>query len=331
MPLPSVVIVSPALAAANNGNWQTARRWGQLLAANYRVRITQGWPDGGAQRDDIMLALHARRSADAIQAWSQAHAGHGLAVVLTGTDLYSDIRHDQLAQRSLQLAQRLVVLQELGIEALPEPLWAKTRVIYQSATARRRLIKSRQSLRALMVGHLRDVKSPQTLFEAARLLRMRGDIHIDHIGEASEAQWSERALATQLECPNYRWLGTLPHGRVRQRIQRAHLLVHTSAMEGGAHVIMEAVRSGTPVLASRVPGNIGMLGADYLGYFAHGNAAELATCLERCRDDQQRSVMNTQPTFLERLRAQCEQRAPLFTAEAERAALLELLRDLRDL
>ena len=67
-----------------------------------------------------MLALHARRSArlDRMPG-PQAHPGRGLAVVLTGTDLYRDIAADAQAQRSLQAAQRLVVLQELGAAALP--------------------------------------------------------------------------------------------------------------------------------------------------------------------------------------------------------------------
>jgi glycosyltransferase involved in cell wall biosynthesis len=60
--------------------------------------------------------------------------------------------------------------------------------------------------------------------------------------------------------PNYRWLGALPHESTRRRIQAAHVLVHSSRMEGGAHVVIEAVTSGTPVLASRIPGNLGLLG-----------------------------------------------------------------------
>ena len=64
-------------------------------------------------------------------------------------------------------------------------------------------------------------------------------------------------------CPNYRWLGALPHEATRRHIQQAHLMIHTSRMEGGAHVIIEAVVSGTPVLASRIDGNIGMLGDDF--------------------------------------------------------------------
>ena len=327
MPRSSVVIVSPALAAANNGNWRTARRWQLLLAPDFRARVVQRWPDAEAASDTLMLALHARRSADAIQAWAGAHPGRGLAVVLTGTDLYQDIRNDAQAQRSLELAQRLVVLQELGAQALPDAVRQKARVVFQSTPARRPLPKSARRLRAVMVGHLRQVKSPQTLFAAARLLAGREDIRIDHIGDAGDdAGLAELARATARECPHYRWLGAMPHAQARQRIQRAHVLVHASALEGGAHVIMEAVRSGTPVLASRVAGNVGMLGSDYEGYFPHGDAAALARRLEECRAGQQ--AKDPGSGLLARLATQCSLRAPLFDATAERQALIQLLHEI---
>ncbi len=319
MTRPLVLIVSPALADANNGNWQTARRWAQLLAGRYRTQIVKDWRAGEAPEAVAMLALHARRSAPAIAAWAHAHAGRGLGVVLTGTDLYRDIQEDATAQRSLALAQRLVVLQDQGPLALPVAHRAKTRVIFQSTTTRRALAKTGRHLRAVMVGHLREEKSPQTLFEAAQLLRNRPDIHLDHIGDALDPALGTAARATQAACPPYRWLGGQPHEATRRHIQRAHLLLHCSRMEGGAHVIMEAVCSGTPVLASRIPGNVGMLGADYDGYFPPGDAAALATLLQGCRDT---------PGRLQALRAQCELRAPLFAPTAEREALLALLQEL---
>jgi putative glycosyltransferase (TIGR04348 family) len=338
MKRPSVVIVSPALAAANNGNWQTARRWRSSLRQRFEVRITQHWPDEAGAGDEFMLALHARRSAAAIRAWAERHGSQRLAVVLTGTDLYQDIAQDAQAQRSLQLAGRLVVLQELGIAALPDEHRHKARVIYQSTPARQPLVKGTRELRAVMVGHLREVKSPQTLFDAARLLAGRSDIRIAHIGAASGASWAELARATERESSVYRWLGEMPHAKARQAIQRAHVLVHTSAVEGGAHVVMEAIRSATPVLASRIPGNVGMLGPHYEGYFDHGQAGQLASLLERCRADQlmsadaQNGHGSDDPAapLLQRLRAQCAMRAPLFTAEAERAGLLELLKELQE-
>ena len=334
--MPQLVIVSPALRDANNGNWRTARRWRQHLAGAYRVRIATGWPDAPAAGDAAMIALHARRSADAVAAWSAAHPRRGLAVVLTGTDLYRDIATDASAQRSLALAQALVVLQERGPRALPESLLGKVRVIFQSTTARQPLAKSRRHLRAVMVGHLRAEKSPQTLFAAARRLAGRRDVFIDHIGEPLDAALGEQARATMAAAPNYRWLGGLPHEAVRRRIQRAHVLVHASRIEGGAHVIMEAVASGTPVLASAVDGNVGMLGDDYAGYFPWNDAETLAALLLRCResaggegDGEQGEQRGEQGQGLyQRLQAQCRQRAPLFAPARERAEVRGLADDL---
>jgi putative glycosyltransferase (TIGR04348 family) len=326
MSSPSVVIVSPARAEANNGNWRTAERWRRLLSPSFHARIVQQWPDTDASGDALMIALHARRSATSIQAWAQAHPGRGLAVVLTGTDLYQDIQADPQAQHSLDVAQRLVVLQELGAQALPPAHRNKARVVFQSTPARLELVKPTRWLRAVMVGHMRAVKSPQTLFEAARLLRGHDNIRIDHIGAADDEALGEQARATAGDCPHFRWLGALPHPQTRRRIQRAHVLVHTSALEGGAHVIMEAVRSGTPVLASRVPGNVGMLGADYAGYFPHGDAAALARLLQECRAGQ--TAQDPAAGLLARLRAQCALRAPLFDPATERAALIQVLNEL---
>jgi len=106
------------------------------------------------------------------------------------------------------------------------------------------------------------------------------------------------------------------------------VLVHTSAIEGGAHVVMEAVCSGTPVIASRVDGNVGMLGAGYEGYFPHGDAAALARLLQACRDTQ--ASDDPAQGLLARLRAQCALRAPLFAPQKEREAVLQLARDLEE-
>ncbi|MDO9144340.1 selenoneine biosynthesis selenosugar synthase SenB [Rhodoferax sp.] len=328
-----VVIVSPALADANNGNWQTARRWQKFLQTptaghpGFQARIVTQWPDGpAAAQDSAMIALHARRSAASVKAWAQSRGRGaalqpvpGLAVVLTGTDLYRDIQTDAQAQQSLQWAQRLVVLQALGLAALPPSLQFRTDVIFQSTSARQRLPKSARFIKAVMVGHLRDEKSPQTLFAAARLLKPHEAIHIDHIGAPLDAVLALQAQATAATCPGYRWLGALPHEATRRRIQRAHVLVHTSRMEGGAHVVMEAVRAGTPVLASRIDGNVGMLGSDYAGYFDWDHAEQLVDLLRRC---------HVEPAFYAHLQAQCVVRAPLFAPETERRALQQLVTQL---
>ncbi|WP_332744727.1 selenoneine biosynthesis selenosugar synthase SenB [Hydrogenophaga sp.] len=321
MKKPSLCIVTPALADANNGNWQTARRWARMLSEHYRVRVAKAWSEG--DEADVLLALHARRSAASVAAWARSHPDRPLVLALTGTDLYRDIATDADAQRSLALAHRLIVLQEQGPLALPEAQRGKCRVVFQSGTRRQTLAKTTAHLRAVMVGHLRDEKWPQTLFEAARLLRADEGIRIDHIGAAIDPVLGEAARATAQACPHYRWLGGLSHGATRSRMQRAHLLVHTSRMEGGAHVLMEAVLGGTPVLASRIDGNVGMLGADYGGYFPPGDVPALVQALRACR-----AGMGEPAGRLAALQAQCEARAPLFDPRIEQAALLALLREL---
>ena len=306
-----IAIVSPALADANNGNWQTARRWQRLLQPQ-QVRIVRQWPDAQADGDGVMLALHARRSADSIQAWHARHGQRGLGLVLTGTDLYRDIAHDPQAQRSLALAHSLVVLQSLGVQSLPSEHQAKARVIFQSTGTRQTLPKTSRHLRVVMVGHLREEKDPLTLMAAARLLPPDAGVLIDHIGAPLDPALGHAAEATRAQCPHYRWLGALPHAHTLQRIQRAHLLVHCSRMEGGAHVLMEAMCSGTPVLASRIDGNVGLLGEDYAGYFEPGDAHALAQAL---------LALRTNARALAQLQAQCAVRAPLFAPAAERAAL----------
>lgn len=324
---PSVVIVSPALADANNGNWRTARRWQELLAGSHAVRVTRAWPDADAEGDALMLALHARRSAESAAAWARAHPDGGLAVVLTGTDLYRDILSDPDAQRSLALAQRLVVLQACGPDALPPEHRAKARVIYQSTPAQPPLPKPAGHVQAVMVGHLRAVKAPEVLWAAARALATHADIRIAHIGDGEgEPDLAREAQCMARDCPGYTWLGGLRHEETLRHIRSAHVLVHTSTLEGGAHVILEAVRCGTPVLATRMPGNVGMLGEDYQGYFPVGDGAALADRLLACRAGQRGE--DPASGLLARLAAQCALRAPLFDPLAERAALESLLQEL---
>ena len=314
-----VVLVTPALAAANNGNWQTAQRWARLLAPAYRVTLTDHATPAQIEAADAMLALHARRSAPSIQAWREAHATGPLVVVLTGTDLYRDIASDADAQRSLVLADRLVVLNSHGTQALPAALRSLARVVLQSCAARQPLTKPMRHLRVLMVGHLRDEKDPQTFWRAIARLRHRAELRFDHIGGALDSALGAEAHALAAADARFRWLGALPHAATRSHIQRAHLLVHASRMEGGAHVVIEALRSGTAVLASAIDGNTGLLGADHPGLFAPGDDAALAALIERCRDE---------PAILPALCAAGDRQAALFKPEAEAAALKAVLAEL---
>jgi len=313
---PRIVLVTPALADANNGNWQTAQRWARLLRPQAQVLLLPSWHPATGPAADLLLALHARRSAGSVAAWRAAHPNLPLVLALTGTDLYRDIATDAAAQASLVSADRLLVLNPLGPQQLPPALRARTQVVLQSCSARQTLAKTDRHLRVLMVGHLRDEKDPLTYLRAAERLARRSDILFDHIGAALDPALGQAAAALAQRLPGYRWLGALPHGTVRRHIQRAHLLVHASRMEGGAHVVTEALRSGTPVLASRIDGNLGLLGPRWPACFDVGDDAALAQALCRARDD---------PAMLSALHPLVAERARLFSPEQERHTLWQVL------
>ncbi|MBC7514429.1 MAG: TIGR04348 family glycosyltransferase [Herminiimonas sp.] len=314
-----IAIIGPALAKANNGNWQTARRWQQFLGADYRVTCMTDWQvqaDGGAS-PALMVALHARRSAPAVAAFAMAFPQRPLVLVLTGTDLYRDIAVDTAAQRSLALATRIVVLQPAGVDVLPPAVREKTQVIYQSAATLAPHVASPRARRftVIMIGHLRAEKDPQSYMQAAALVTAP-QVRMVHLGAALEPALGQLAQRTQATVSRYVWRGGLPQPQTRQCLKRSALMVISSRMEGGANVIIEAVTSGVPVLASDIDGNRGMLGPDYAGYFAVGDSAALARMIDRAATDL---------AFYTLLRHQCARRAPLFAPVRERAAVLELV------
>ena len=191
-----ICIVSPALAEANSGNWHTASRWQRHLSTMAQVDITTAWQGHPV---DVLIALHARRSAASVAAYATRYPHRPLVVVLTGTDLYRDLpAGDADAARSLRLATALVVLQEEAPRALPAEVWAKAHVIVQSAPRYIRRDKATRSVDVVAVGHLRTEKDPLTLMQAVRLLpasspKPKATVKSKEIGAA----WTVPALLTR--------------------------------------------------------------------------------------------------------------------------------------
>ncbi len=321
MSLPQIEIVTPYSADANNGNWRTAARWRRLLRGRCSVILQSDWQPGHhSPGADCLIALHARRSHPAIRAWRECFPQKPLIVVFTGTDLYRDLPDNPEARSSVQLADRLIVLQEDALRYVEPAQRAKTRVIHQSAqTLVPPAEKARTRLACILVGHLREEKDPRTAIEAWTWLPPKEPIHLLHVGGALDRTLGQFARAFARAEPRYRWVGAMPHAWTRQAIKRAHLLLLPSRMEGGANVVVEAVSAGTPVLGSQMSGNIGMLGPDYAGYFPPGDSAALAGLLLRCHSD---------ATFYNRLCSQCRRRSVLFRPERERSTLLSVIREL---
>jgi putative glycosyltransferase (TIGR04348 family) len=312
-----ISIVTPAAAGSRTGNRHTAWRWAALLRAlGHRVALGTEW-DGRAC--DLLIALHARRSHASVARFRAAHPQAPLVVVLTGTDLYRDLPASAEARRSLELADRLVVLQDQAPRALPARLRAKTRVIYQSADTALRAAPPARGFRVLVSGHLREVKDPFRAAAALAQLRAPAGLELVQLGAALDSRMQAEARRWMRSEPRYRWPGACSHPRALGWLARSHLLVVSSAMEGGANVIAEAARVGTPVLASRIAGNLGMLGSDYPGYFPYGDERALARLIGRAASDS---------GFYAALEHGLRARRALFAPAAERRALAALVREL---
>jgi putative glycosyltransferase (TIGR04348 family) len=309
-----IIIITPARARSRSGNRNTATRWAQLLRElGHRVLIQVDWDGTPA---DIMIALHARRSHDSIVRFRGACPGCPLVLALTGTDLYRDIHTDAHARESMRIADRMVVLQDEGLKELAAPLRRKTRVVYQSARPIRRRRPLASRFEVVVSGHLRAEKDPFRAAAAARHLPASSRIGITHLGAAMSASIAQQARAWMKRERRYRWLGERAHGAALRLLARARLMVISSRMEGGANVVTEALTAGVPVIASRISGNVGMLGRGYAGYYPLENERALARLLARAESD---------PAFYRRLERQCAARRRRVTREAEKRGLKQLL------
>jgi putative glycosyltransferase (TIGR04348 family) len=311
-----ICLVTPTLL----GNQTTAKRLAKLLQGlGHSVVVRQ---DFDREKYDLLIALHARRSAPSIKKFHELHTKLPIILILTGTDLYHDIRSNMSAKASLEVSTRLVTLQTLGPLELSPHLRRKTWSIVQSATPTSKpqiKVSVRTGFQVAVVGGLRPVKDPFRTAMAVRNLPTNSSVKVVHVGPAMSPQMERRALSESKRNPRYSWLGEQSYSATRQIINDSDLLVLSSRSEGGANVICESISDSTPILASRIPGSIGILGDDYPGYFPTGNTKELARLI---------SLAETNKEFLEKLKTGCFRLKKLVSPETEKAAWKNLLEDI---
>lgn len=321
----NILITTPAPPRSRYGNRVTALRWARILKElGHHVDVSQVYDDGDY---DLLIALHARHGYPSINRFRSLHPDKPLVVTLSGTDLYQDLKQNKHARESLDLATRIVVLQPKAFDDLPPRLHAKTRVIYQSAQPATRG-SNRHGNRAgarnftvCVIGHMRPVKDPFRAALAARRLPSSSRIRVLQIGGAMSVEMAAKARAEMKINPRYQWLGEQPRWRARRILARSNLCVLSSRLEGGANVLSESIVATVPVVATRIPGTVGILGADYPGYFTVGDTRELCRLLLRAE---------TEPNFLSLLKSKCDECAELFEPARERRTWKNLLAELRN-
>lgn len=311
-----IQIVTPAPRGSRTGNRVTALRWARRLRAlGHQVRVRE---ELDAAECDLLIALHARRSAAAVARSRREAPGRPIALILTGTDVYDDLRWSFEAQSSLEQADRIVTLQRAALRELPETVLQKTVVIPQSATPSSPAPASDpRHFVALVVAHLRPVKEPLLAAHSARLAPASSRLRVHLVGEALDPELGRQAEEETRANPRFEWLGPRRFGETARLISAAHVLVLSSKDEGGPAVVTEAIAAGTPVLSTRIPAVESLLGRAYPGLYDRGDVTGLADLLQRCESD---------PAFLEALRREVVVHQPEVAPSLEQqriAALLE--------
>ena len=158
--------------------------------------------------------------------------------------------------------QALTSLPQPRIECIPcagySPDVFRPRAAAGRAELRRALDVERDTRLVLFVGHLVPVKGLDVLLHAwAMLLRDRADLasaRLVLVGEGAERDALLQLAEREGVAGRVSFLGPRPQAVVADWIAAADLLCLPSHAEGSPNVVVEALASGIPVVASRVGG-----------------------------------------------------------------------------
>jgi putative glycosyltransferase (TIGR04348 family) len=312
-----IEIVTPAPPGTLHGNRITALRWHRFLSdLNYQSIVTEKW---SKKLCDVLIALHGLRSHDSIQGFKKAYPNHPVVLIMTGTDIYRDLKNSTKVIKSMEMADAIVVLQPDAIQSLPKKFHQKVQVIYQSVKGITRKSLAKRHFLASIIGHLRSEKDPFCAAQCLPLLPSSSKVQLVQLGKAMSPEFKKQALSIEKNVMRYRWLGQLSHSKTLQWLSRSHVMIISSIMEGGAHVVSEAIAIGIPVIASDIPGNRGLLGGAYPAYYPVGDKVALSKLLNKAEAN---------PVFYKKLCKAIAGRKKITKPELEQRSIQKLIKSL---
>ena len=314
---PPIEIVTPAPPGTLHGNRITALRWHQHLSRlNYQSTVTEQW---SGKSCDVLIALHGLRSYNSIKEFKKSYPSHPVVLIMTGTDIYRDLKNSTKVMKSIEMADVIVVLQPDAIQSLPKKFHHKVQVIYQSVKSITRKTPPKRHFLASIIGHLRAEKDPFCAAQCLPLLPSNSKIQLVQLGEAMSLDFKKQAISIEKNVMRYRWLGKRSHSQTLQWLSRSHVMIISSIMEGGAHVVSEAIAIGIPVIASDIPGNRGLLGEAYPAYYPVGDTVALSKLLTK---------VETNPAFYQKLCKAIAVRQKITKPELEKKSIQKLMKSL---
>jgi len=276
------VLVDPAAPGRVGGNRVTALRWARILRQLGCRVVRQSTYDG--RPADLLVALHAVRSATAIQRFHEVRGPRPVVVACTGTDLYDAASRGPLLH-SLAMAGAVVVLQANALDVLPADVRPRAHVILQSVVLPPGPPPPPSGFQVCVLANLRQVKDPLLAARAAALLPASSAVRVLLLGEALDPDLAAQAFDAMQRGLRFAWLGAMRRGAALRVLQGSHALVNSSLAEGGANAVGEAIVAGVPPLVTSIPGSLGLLGADWPATFPVGDVRALKDLIERVERD----------------------------------------------
>ncbi len=139
-------------------------------------------------------------------------------------------------------------------------------------------------LRLIFIGRVHPEKNLGMVIPQLGALPndLRGRIELTVVGDGAQRRELE-ALAAEVGVSQYvRWLGWRDKAALPELYRAADVLVNPSQYEGMPNVVLEAMASALPVIASDVPGNRSVVAAGETGIlFPLDRPAELGAALVR--------------------------------------------------
>jgi len=268
-------------SGVRKGSVVTRQRWSGILESLGHEIVFED------SQTDLAIAFHAYKSSEIVFDFKQACPNIPVFICMTGTDLYK--LSQEKAERTLELCDKIIVLQDKARGLIPEIYREKVVVIYQSTDVVNdvRLDESEEYFDVLVVGHLREVKDSMRTAIASRSLPNSSRVRVLQLGAVLEPEYN-LLIEEELESnERYLYLGEVSKEEVCNYMSSSSLMVLSSRTEGCPSVISEAVAFDLPIICSKIDCTTSLFGEDYPGFFEYGDTDALARLILKAERDEE--------------------------------------------